>query len=552
MARRDEGRRRARYEVPRRDPEGRATSVLPQCQGGARSCSALSAATTCSRSVTKSKATSISEFAGTVTDSVFLELRALIHAEFGFDPGKQHIEDAVYGLANHHRFHPVLDYLDGLTWDGTPRIDRWLVTYGGAEDTPYVRAVGAMFMIAAVRRVRKPGSKFDEMLVLESAQGWNKSLALRTLAVRSEWFTDQPLLGLSAKETIEQTSGKWIVEVAELQGMSKREVERIKAHLSSQKDTARLAYGRTTSEAKRQFVFVGTTNSDTYLRDTTGNRRYWPVRVQRFDVDAIERDRDQLWAEAAQREAEGASIRLPEELWAGGGGGAGRAPRRESAPVTAREFAPRYRRRTDGRQGHDRCTHDGTRYFRRSASRRSLQESSRRHADAGMGESAAKGPWRAVQGLSEGTGAPQDHRGFAPQPRLPGEFVLRVRNRAAAVLSHIARTRDGNMGRPKSPDDGRSRAPVPYVPDVPHTKKFWEKRGRGGRRRLVLFFRKGLLSWCDGGDSGTSAVSGHSRVSQVLGCPRYRDVFAVEYWRTPLPIFRLLVAPLGGFCPSGR
>ncbi len=257
----------------------------------------------------------VSQFAGTVTNSVFLELRSLIHAEFGFDPGKQHIEDAVYGHANHHRFHPVIDYLNSLTWDGTPRIDKWLIDYGGADDTPYVRAVGSIFLIAAVRRVRKPGSKFDEMLVLESPQGWNKSLTLRTLAVHSEWFTDQPLLGLSGKETIEQTSGKWIVEVAELQGMSKREVERVKAHLSSEKDTARLAYGRTTSEAKRQFVPIGTTNSDTYLRDITGNRRYWPVRVQRFDVEAVERDRDQLWAEAAQREAEGASIRLPEELW---------------------------------------------------------------------------------------------------------------------------------------------------------------------------------------------------------------------------------------------
>jgi len=170
-------------------------------------------------------------------------------------------------------------------------------------------------LTAAVRRIRQPGAKFDEMLVLESEQGLNKSLVLQTLAVRQEWWSDQLQLGQRGREAIEATSGKWIVEVPELQGMRKADVERVKAWLSAPSDRGRMAYGMTVTEAPRQFVCFGTTNGDAYLRDNTGNRRFWPVRVQRFDVNALEQDRDQLWAEAAQREASGASIRLPEKLW---------------------------------------------------------------------------------------------------------------------------------------------------------------------------------------------------------------------------------------------
>ena len=198
-----------------------------------------------------------------------------------------------------------------------PRIDTWLINYGGANDTEYVRAVGALVLIAAVRRVRKPGCKFDEMLVLENPeQGTNKSSALQVLAVNPEWFTDNLPLGLAARETIEALSGHWIVEVSELQGMRKSDIEKVKAFLSRDTDRARTAYARTVTEARRQCIIIGTTNSDKYLRDLTGNRRIWPVRVERFDVETLKRDRDRLWAEAAAREASGASIRLPEELWA--------------------------------------------------------------------------------------------------------------------------------------------------------------------------------------------------------------------------------------------
>jgi hypothetical protein len=215
-----------------------------------------------------------------------------------------------------NKFHPVRDYLDALKWDGVPRIATWLTTYGGVEDNEYSRAVGALFLTAAVRRVRNPGCKFDEMVVLEhQVQGTDKSSALATLAVREEWFSDDLPLNVEGKQVIESLRGRWIVEAGEMSGMKRADIEHIKALLSRQVDRARLAYGRIVSEVPRQCVIVGTTNNLEYLRDTTGNRRFWPVRCQGFDIEALRRDRDQLWGEAAARERSGVSIRLPKELW---------------------------------------------------------------------------------------------------------------------------------------------------------------------------------------------------------------------------------------------
>ncbi len=219
-------------------------------------------------------------------------------------------------LAYQNRFDPVADYLDGLTWDGVPRLDNWLTTYGGAEENDYTRAVGALLLVAAVRRVRKPGAKFDEMLVLQSsAQGTDKSSAIKALAGDGDLFGDDLPLNVNSAEVLELTEGKWIVEVAELKGMRKNDIEHLKSFLSKTSDKGRRAWRKLPEEVPRRFVFFGTTNEDRFLRDTTGNRRFWPVRIVRFDVAAIRRDRDQLWAEASLREAAGAKIRLDESLW---------------------------------------------------------------------------------------------------------------------------------------------------------------------------------------------------------------------------------------------
>jgi predicted P-loop ATPase len=171
-------------------------------------------------------------------------------------------------------------------------------------------------LVAAVRRVRQPGCKFDEMLVMEQEQqGTNKSSALAIMAVRSEWFDDNLPLTADSKRVIEVMQGRWILESSELSGMGKAEIEHLKAFLSRRYDRARPAYGRLPVERARQCIIVGTTNKSEYLRDTTGNRRFWPVRIKAFDLEALRRDRDQLWAEATAREAKGEKIRLAPELW---------------------------------------------------------------------------------------------------------------------------------------------------------------------------------------------------------------------------------------------
>jgi len=254
-----------------------------------------------------------------LTDAALIRLRLTIAREFGFEPPKDWFTDVVLDTALANRFHPVCEYLDGLDWDKKPRVHRWLAEYMGAHDTEYTRAVGRLLLVAAVRRVRKPGCKFDEMLVLQSPQGMLKSSALRVLAVRDEWFSDDLPLGVEGKIVVERTSGKWIVEAAELKGMRRAKVEQLKAFLSRQFERARLAYARLESDHPRHFVLVGTTNDERYLQDRTGNRRFWPVTVGQVDLEALRRDRDQLWAEAAHLEAQGASIRLDPELWEAAG-----------------------------------------------------------------------------------------------------------------------------------------------------------------------------------------------------------------------------------------
>jgi hypothetical protein len=244
-------------------------------------------------------------------------LRLEIDREFHVLNSKEFFGDVIDDLARQNTFHPVQEYLDRLVWDQKPRLDNWLTTYAKAQSTPFVRAVSAIVLIAAVRRVRKPGCKFDEMLVLISAkQGTNKSTGLRTLCPDERWFSDDVPLNVDAKQIIERTGGKWFIEASELQGFSVREEGHLKALLSRQGDgPVRLAYGRMSTEIPRQFIFVGTTNTHQFLKDKTGNRRFWPVEIEFFNIDALLNDRDQLWAEAAYREAKGESIRLDPALY---------------------------------------------------------------------------------------------------------------------------------------------------------------------------------------------------------------------------------------------
>lgn len=251
-----------------------------------------------------------------LNDNIMVDLRVRdIPNKFKFAPPENFYKDAVPAVARERRFHPVNDYLSTLTWDSKPRIDTWLTDYGGAEDTPYSRAVGRLILLAAVCRVRTPGCKFDEMLVLQSAQqGTNKSSAIALLAVRPEWFTDSLLLGSHSREALEQLLGKWLIEFSDLAGMRRGSIEELKKFLAQQYDRARLAYGRLVTERPRSCVFFGTTNSTRYLQDET-NRRFWPVTVTQFDLPSLVRVREQLWAEAAHYQAQGESIRLDPSLY---------------------------------------------------------------------------------------------------------------------------------------------------------------------------------------------------------------------------------------------
>jgi hypothetical protein len=250
-----------------------------------------------------------------MTDDKMEKLWLDIDERFSMLPPRDFFHTVVMDAARRNTFHPVRDYLDSLSWDGAKRLDKWLVTYCGAAATKYTRAVGAITLIAAVRRVRKPGCKFDEMLILESPQGTLKSELLAALAVHQEWFSDDLPLNADSKKVIEQLQGKWIVEAAEMSGMRRADVEHLKSLLSRQVDRSRLSYGRITTEQPRECVVIGTTNHPIYLRDLTGNRRFWPVRVTEIDLESFKRDRDQLWAEASNREQARESIRLDQELW---------------------------------------------------------------------------------------------------------------------------------------------------------------------------------------------------------------------------------------------
>ena len=202
---------------------------------------------------------------------------------------------ALRKVCRHRAYDPLRDYLNGLTWDETPRLASWLTTYCGAEASDYTSEVGVRWCVSAVARGLKPGCKADHMLVLEGAQGRRKSSALGALA-GEEWFSDA-LPQMGTKDAQSYLRGRWIIEAGELEAMRK-EVDAIKAFITRQVETYRPAYGREEVSEPRRCVFAGTTNKDDWQRDETGGRRFWPVRVGEIDVPSIARDRDQLWAEA--------------------------------------------------------------------------------------------------------------------------------------------------------------------------------------------------------------------------------------------------------------
>lgn len=215
--------------------------------------------------------------------------------------------EAIETVAHTRPFHPVREYLQGLQWDGKPRLDKWLVHVIGEspQSLPprvfeYLSQVGRFWLIAMCARVMEPGCKFDYCPVLEGPGGMGKSTLARALASPG-FFSDAHFDLTRGKEGQEQVQGVWLYELAELANLGKAEVNLIKAFISMMVDRYRPSYGRTVEAFPRQCVMVGTTNEDTYLRDRTGNRRFWPIPVRhRILMDWLLRNRDQLFAEAMQ------------------------------------------------------------------------------------------------------------------------------------------------------------------------------------------------------------------------------------------------------------
>jgi hypothetical protein len=207
--------------------------------------------------------------------------------------------EAINKRARELSFHPIRQWLSGLVWDGTPRLEGWLGTYLGAAGEPkYLAAIGAMFLIAMVARVYRPGCKVDYMLVLEGDQGVAKSQACAILA--GEWFSDA-LPDIRHKDASLHHRGKWLIEISELSTFTRADIEVLKAFITRDTERYRPPYGRLEVVEPRQSMFVGTTNRSTYLKDETGGRRFWPFLVGVIDLIALRRDRGQLFAEALMR-----------------------------------------------------------------------------------------------------------------------------------------------------------------------------------------------------------------------------------------------------------
>lgn len=205
----------------------------------------------------------------------------------------------VLAVAQERLQHVVRDYFDGLKWDGVARLDRWLTRYLGVEETPYSRAVGAKWLISGVARIIEPGCKVDTILVLEGKQGIGKSRAIKILA--GDWFCDS-MPDLHMKDAAIQLAGALIIEFAELDSLYRSEAGTIKAFLSRSTDRYRPPYGKNAIDAPRQVIFAGSVNESEYLKDSTGGRRFWPVKCgEVFDLAGLQADRDQLWAEAVAR-----------------------------------------------------------------------------------------------------------------------------------------------------------------------------------------------------------------------------------------------------------
>lgn len=233
-----------------------------------------------------------------------------------FRPTDAFLKENILSIAQDNAFDPVLERVNALQWDGVLRLANWLSMTCGVANDAYHQAVARNVVGGMVKRVRQPGAKHDEMAIFIGPQGSNKSTMCRILALQDEWFSDSFAFDGSPQNTVPQLFGKLVVELGELDGMAKRDVQHIKAFLTRQVDNVTLKYKAFSSEHPRRCVFVGTSNEDTPLVDLTGNRRFLPVRIiGEINLDWLRSNIEQIVAEAATLEAQGETFQIPREVW---------------------------------------------------------------------------------------------------------------------------------------------------------------------------------------------------------------------------------------------
>lgn len=252
-----------------------------------------------------------------ISDGDIANIENYIEKVYKLAPGTK-LQKGLLVVLEKFSFHPIVKYLQGLKWDGTPRVDSLLHKYLGAADSQYVRTVTRKALVACVARVMLPGIKFDNVLTLVGEEGQGKSQLWDKLG--GQWFSDTfNMHMLQSKEAYEQLQGVWIIEIGELAGMAKAEVERVKGFISARMDNYRSPYGRTTEQRLRQCVFFASTNTTDFLKSQTGNRRFWPVAT--FEVkpsasvyDISSEERNQIWAEAFELYANDEDLYLTKEV----------------------------------------------------------------------------------------------------------------------------------------------------------------------------------------------------------------------------------------------
>lgn len=250
------------------------------------------------------------------TDKDDANLRVWLERNYDL-AGKEKIADALTAVLTRHSYHPIREYLEGLTWDGVPRLDRLIIDYIGAEDTPLTKAMTRKHFTAAVARIFRPGCKYDYCLIMTGPEGAGKSTLLSKMG--GQWFNDS-IVSTEGKEGMQQLRGTWLIEWGELSSIKRSDVESVKAYLSKQVDIYRAAYDRRTKEHPRQCVFCGTTNELFFLKGDNGNRRFWVVPVDpslrkyKQWAQKLDEDRNQLWAEAVHYFKQGERLYLDAEL----------------------------------------------------------------------------------------------------------------------------------------------------------------------------------------------------------------------------------------------